>query len=436
MKAKFKTLACVACSAVCAVTFSACSVGKSTQLGKPAAAAYLGYEERNDAGFVNFKKDADKFAAALAPCIYKTCDNNKNLAVSPVSVYMALSLAAECAAGETRTEVLNALGVTYENLRAYIPDLYRSLNAEYKSGSAVTGTLKLGNSIWVNEGTEVKNDCINSLSDYYYSYSYSADFAHDNAKANKAVRDFVKKQTKGLIDNDFKLSKKTLFALINTLYLKSVWNVYGDDLPFTQEKYSFEQSDGTNKETRLLKGYYRDGRVYEGENYSAFFTSTYNGYKIKFIVPDKGFGAGDVFTEQTLAEVNAIEDYHTFDDENKLHYLTRCLFPEFKCSYNDDIKEILKSKFGINLLFDSKACDFSSLTDDWAYCEGVCHVADLTVNKKGIEGAAVTVIPGAGAPDPGEYKLVHEDFVVDKSFGYIITDSQNVTLFSGVVNQI
>ena len=76
------------------------------------------------------------------------------------------------------------------------------------------------------------------------------------------------------------------------------------------------------------------------------------------------------------------------------------------------------------------------MTDDYAYCNEVRHIADLTVNKKGIEGAAVTYIPGAGAAGPDEYTEVYEDFTVDKSFGFIITDYQNIALFSGVVNKV
>lgn len=438
MKTKFKTFAVIACTAACAFSLPACSAGKSTQLGKPAEATPLSYSEMTDEGFVNFKKDVDKFASSLAPSIYKTCNSGDNLAVSPVSVYMALSLAAECAAGETRTDVLNALGVTYEQLRSFIPVLYRSLNAEYKNGNTVTSKLSLGNSIWVNSDTAVKDDCIKSLSDYYYSYSYSADFKYDNINANKAVRDFVKKQTNGIIDKDFQLSDETLFALINTLYLKTIWNTDGDDLPFTQEKYSFEQSDGSEKDIKLLQGYYKAGRVYESEKYSAFYTSTENGYKIKFILPKDGNGIDSVFNTETLAEVNGLTDYNAVDDENGIRYLTRCIFPEFKSSYNDDIREILKSSFGINLLFDRNVCDYSTLTDVKAYCKAVRHVAELKVDKTGIEGAAVTIIvnDNAMSADPGEYEIVLEDFVVDKSFGYIITDRQDVTLFSGVINKV
>jgi hypothetical protein len=58
------------------------------------------------------------------------------------------------------------------------------------------------------------------------------------------------------------------------------------------------------------------------------------------------------------------------------------------------------------------------------------------VDRRGIEGAAVTYIPMAGAPGPGEYERVYLDFIVDRAFGFVITDRNDITLFSGVVNEI
>ena len=60
------------------------------------------------------------------------------------------------------------------------------------------------------------------------------------------------------------------------------------------------------------------------------------------------------------------------------------------------------------------------------------------MDKKGIEGAAVTVIQmdGATSAGPGEYERVYEDFIIDRAFGFIITDPYDVTLFSGVVNSL
>ena len=428
MKPKFRTFAVLGCAALCALSFTACSGGKSTELGKPANAKPLNYSERETESFTAFKGKTEDFAARFAESVYGDYEESKNFAVSPVSAFMALSLAAECAGGNTREEVLSALGVTYDELTANISTLYRSLI--YDSKSTV---LNLTNSIWVNEGTPVKQDCISTLSDTFYSYSYAADFLHDNKNANKAVRKFVKDQTKGVIDYDFKLNEETLFVLINTLYLKAIWNPYGRDLPMTKNKYTFTAKDGATTSKKLVQGYYHGGKVYEAEKYSAFYTQTHGGFKLKFLLPKDGYGVDDVFTAENLAEVNAIKDFGTYDEENNIKYETRCFFPEYECSYDGDLIPILQQKFGITTLFDDR-CDFSTLTDAPSYCSEAKHVTNLVVDKKGIEGAAVMYIAGAGAAAPME--TVYADFIIDRAFGFIITDPYDVTLFSGVVNKI
>lgn len=439
MKAKFKSILTFACAAACALSFTACSPNGeygNTLLGEPKKVESVEYSELNTDDYKAFKNGVDKFAADFAAHTYADYKKQDNFAVSPISVYMALALSAQCAAGDTRQEIVDAMGVSYEQLIANFSTLYRSLEVEHKIQDKVTGRLDLTNSIWVNEGTKVKQACINSLSDDFYAYSYSADFAHHNSVANKAVRDFVNKQTKGLIDKDFKLSDKTLFTLINTVYLKSIWNTDGDELPLTRDKYDFTTKNGSVKNVKLLQGYYNSGRVVEFDAFSTFYTTTEHGYTIKFILPDDGFTVDQVFTSDNIAAVNAITSYNEYNDENTECYITRVLFPEYKCKYDEDIADILREKFDINMLFNANSCDFSTLSDEHGYCEKVRHVTDLTVNKKGIEGAAVTLEPMAGNAAPPEIVIVKKDFVVNKAFGFIITDWDNTTLFSGVVNNI
>jgi serine protease inhibitor len=58
----------------------------------------------------------------------------------------------------------------------------------------------------------------------------------------------------------------------------------------------------------------------------------------------------------------------------------------------------------------------------------------LDVNKKGIEGAAVTIAI-ACASSIHVNKKVYHDFTLDKNFGYILTDSNDVVLFEGQVTE-
>ncbi|MDE5549064.1 MAG: hypothetical protein K2J13_02305, partial [Clostridia bacterium] len=263
MKTKFKIVTVIICAMMFVLSLTACNnSGKSTLLGKPKTVEKVDYFALDkDDDYNAFKKSVESFAADFGAYSYSKYEKQDNFAVSPISIYMALALAAECAAGDTRQEILDALGVTYQQLKTHFSTLYRSLEVEHKSQDKTTGLLDLTNSIWVNDGTAVKQSCIDALSNDYYAYSYSADFAHNNDQANKAVRHFVKEQTRGLIDPEFKLSEETLFTLINTIYLKTIWNTEGTELPFAKTKYDFTAKDGSVKKVQRLQGYYLNGRA-------------------------------------------------------------------------------------------------------------------------------------------------------------------------------
>lgn len=424
----------------CCAGMTACeNKGKSKLLRGAEKAAEFSYEEETK-GLARISEKTEKFAASFADAAFQEYaetmfKNRQNLAVSPVSVYMALSLAAESAANETREEILSALNISHAELSSDFKYLYATLDREF-----VSGKVSLSNSVWVNEGTQVRRDCLNSLAEKFFCSSYSADFAGDNQSANDAVRYFIKKQTNGLIDKDFKLSRDTYFALINALYLKDCWNTDGKDLSFTEKDYTFTGEDGKTTSQKFLRGYYYTGRIVEKESFTTFFTATHAGFKIKFILPKDGYSVSDVFTEENLAFVGQLEDYKGFDAENKILYETRCLFPEFRASFDQDIIKILRS-FGINQLFDEQSCDLTSLMEKQsmdkgnAYCYNLQHVAELSVDKKGIEGAAVTVV-AAGGESAEEFTRVREEFVVDKPFGFIIADRYGTTLFSGAVQSV
>ena len=342
-------------------------------------------------------------------------------------------MAAECADGSTREEILSALNVDYELLRSDFLNLYRSVLRDTKTAKAV-----LGNSVWVGEGIPVKQTGVDALAEGYGAYSYSADFANDNEGANQAVRHFVKEQTNGLIDRDFELSEDPFFTLINTLYLKDNWNDGGDEISLTDESYAFENADGRVTDIHLMRGHYNAVRAHEGETFTSCYTTTHSGYKLMFIVPKDGYSADEVMTTDNLAEAKSA-DYNGIDDENHIAHNTRCIFPAFSANGDIDAKDILED-MGIEELFDKdRGANLSNMFEDdeiKLYCPEVRHVATLEVDRKGIEGAAVTVLPADGATSAEPYETVYYDFVVDKAFGFVLMNSYGTTLFAGTVNAV
>ncbi len=423
------------------LAFSSCAVNpENYSLALAAKAMEVKHSDSQQEGYEEFIDKLDTFAAKLTYEVYADSNKQSNICISPVSVYMALALATECANGETRDEILNAVGVTYDDVKNFTKILYAFSNREFYytnmlNNKKILAFEELANSIWVDKNTTLKEDGINNL-----AYNFNCDLFSVNFKTSegeKAINAYIKDKTHGIIDSDLDLSPETLITLINTFYLKEVWNEDGDELKFTDKAYDFKNADGSVKNTKLLQGYYFNGNIYEGEGYTSFYTRTDHGFDIKFIVPTDGHTIEEVFTSENIYNINNLGDYGYIDEENKLLHHTRVFFPEYKASFDGDLAEVLKNDFGINKLFDFEECDFSNVTDEQLACDGVIHKCSIDVNDKGIEGAAVTVMPMAGAAGPLEgYEEVYHDYIVNRAFGFVITDSYGAVLFSGVVNSV
>lgn len=413
--------------------------GRADRLGAPdGTPEALSHGERESDDLAALRAGADAFAARFAAAAYAEQAGEGNLAVSPLSVYMALALEAEAAAGETQAELLAALGTDAETLRAAFPLLYRSAFTDGERHKVLPT-----NSLWLAQGLPVRQSCVDTLAEKYFCHSYEADFSGDNAGANKAVRNFIKKQTNGLIDRDFRLTEQTYFAVINTLYLKDLWNGAGDDLPLTDAAYAFTRADGSVYETPLLRGHYASGRPQAGEDCTYFFAETAGRCRLLFLLPDEGHSVQEIFTEENIARAIACTSYGDYNEDKTEHYNTRCLFPAFSADYDADLRALLREQFGIRALFDDAACDLSSLlgrasAEGAPYaCTNITHVTKLEVDRGGIEGAAATVIAnGATSAEPDPAKEVYLDFVVDRAFGFAIVDASGNTLFAGAVESL
>ena len=150
----------------------------------------------------------------------------------------------------------------------------------------------------------------------------------------------------------------------------------------------------------------------------------------------EGYTVDDVMTAEVLSELAAVTDYAAVNEEKLERYYTRCIFPAFSASCNSDAMAVLSETFGVTDLFSPTKSDLTALTDDGPFCTGVRHVATLTVDETGIEGAAATVLPAAGDPGPDEYEDVYLDFIVDRAFGFLLTDRYDTVLFAGAIETV
>lgn len=365
--------------------------------------------------------------SAFSNKLYKICaeNENDNYAMSPLSVYMTLSMLYSIGDENVKSDVADFVGMTKEEF-AKTGELFKSLieqKTDYFSDDIVT-QLSLTNSIWLDNNVEANADELKKLAEELYCEAYHTSFKDDNAAANKAVQDFVKEKTNGLIDQDFQLDTKTIVALINTLYFKDIWS--REDELYTRKDY-FQTQNG-KKECEFLVSTYLCGRILETDTSCYFYTTTSAGYKIKFILPKEGVTLKQAMNAADLYKINGTTDFQFQDPDGTEHY-TRCIFPTFKISSETPLKKIFEDNEVLNKAFGEF---YSPLVDGELFVTDVKQKTVLDVNKKGIEGAAVTIISAAGTSMPVNPQVFH-DFELNRSFGYIITSPDDVVLFEGQV---
>ena len=397
----------------------------------------ISYGQLNDSNYSNFKDKMRVFSTKLSESFVKSdYDIKSNIAISPLSIEMCLGLAVYCANGQTRTELLNALDVDFTTFNKYYKLLFNELSRLDKDASdQVASELSLTNSIWIDNDINLSETGLDDLKNDYYCHSFEADFDKYNKETTEAIEYFIEQKTKGLIQPDLQFDPKTFFVLMNTLYLKDIWNDWGGDLNTTSET-KFKNANGNVSSKELLVGYSEDGKAIETDDYSCFFACTRYGRYLYFVKPNEGKALKDVFNKEAMQYVLNHKNYVYQDNEKLERYHTNCVFPEFKADSDIDLIKMFRNDFNVTSMFDPMKCDFSNIMKEPApgYVEQFKHIAKLEVNKKGIEGAAVTYMAYSGAVY-NPYTQVKEDFVVDQEFGLVLTRNGNV-LFSGVVTNI
>ena len=347
-----------------------------------------------------------------------------NYALSPLSIYMALSVLHSLGDDGVKSDIETLFGMTAEDLDK-TGSLFLSLIRELKEkdfdgNENVTSKLDLTNSIWIDDQIKTNQNALDRIAEDLFCYAYQTPFSSNVAQANKDIHDFIYEKTNGLIDSDFELDEQTLFAIINTLYFKDCWGF--DDLP--TETLQFNTNKGT-KNCEFLKANYISGDVAETDYSYYLYATTKQGYKIKFIVPKENHTLSEAMSARNLNEVNSRKNYV---NEKEKDIYTRCVFPSFRIESETKLKDILMQN---NYLGNAFSGYTSDLMDRSLVVSEILHKAVVNVDKKGIEGAAYTIIftkETAATPHKNT-----KDFVIDKNFGFLITTEDDIILFEGQV---
>lgn len=378
-----------------------------------------------------FKKAYVNFALRM---FGETANDEENVLVSPLSVYVALAMTANGADGATRAEMEEVIGMDIESLNKYLFKYTGILTAEteeeviperYKAyGVYLPGRVKLANSIWLrdDELLNVKEDFLQTNADYYGAAAYKAEF---DKKTVNDINNWVRDNTDGMIDKVVEeFDKNEMLHLINAMIFEAGWE---------QPYQSHQVSDGTFTNSQGVEEtvtYLTDVQYtfIKDDNALGFMRDYQGDYAFVALLPSEGISISDYVKSLTADKwLELMESEDEAIVTNKI--------PKFEYDYSEELSEEL-GNMGMSLAFDADMADFSKLGSYGGmnlYIGTVTHKTYIVLNEYGTKAGAVTDVGKlAGSP-----QLERIDIILDRPFVYAIIDTNTkLPLFVGTVMTI
>lgn len=366
-------------------------------------------EPEVQSGFLNF-------AAEYSDDILSAEDQKggSNRIYSPLSIYMAFSVLAECCDGQSLDELLGFLDVSdKDELRKINHDLFTSLYFdEFKRYCRMT------NSIWVDNEYTCEEDVLKNLADYYYTASFSRDL-NSGTDCNE-ISEWIYQNTSGKFRPLIIPSPENVLKIINTVTFKEDWDEIFDS---TAEGTFYNGNDEIN--CTFMKGF-SEGRITETEDFIKYSKDFKDEYVMNFILPAENTDVRSLLSNSET--MNSI-----FSSTGKIHMVTASV-PKFSSSSKFDLIPVAKT-LQVKKIF-SEAEIYPLLSPEKndlenPYVDEITHEAVIDVTEKGCEAAAYTMI---GVTDESVSADPPYTFTADRPFLYYISDTNGTPLFIGTVN--
>ncbi|MBR3779195.1 MAG: hypothetical protein IKL13_05690 [Clostridia bacterium] len=348
----------------------------------------------------------------------------ENRVYSPLNVYLALSMLAETAEGNSRQQILNLLGVS--DLTALREKCSGLWNGVYLNDGAVTSVL--ANSLWLAEGDRwtYDEDTVNALADHYYASVFEGEMG--SAKYDKALQDWLNAQTDNLLKEQadgLGFDPDTVLALASTICFRAKWTGWFDEK--NNQQGVFHTSAGKEVSCTYMRSSPMT-EAYFGDRFTAVSKGLDDGgYQMIFFLPDEGVAVDTLINDKQV--LSLMQGYERTVDSKFLR--VHMSVPKFDVVSDQDLIGGLK-ELGVTDVFDAQKSNFGGILEEQSepvWVNQVQHAARVAIDEEGVTAAAYTVMTLAGSPMPED----EMDFVLDRPFMFAITGPGDTILFTGVV---
>jgi serine protease inhibitor len=342
-----------------------------------------------------------------------------NVFISPLSIFLALQMAGNGAAGATRIAMWKALALPDADPGA-LNASSRELQNLLESGEGVT--LKIANALWADQHFPLAPDFVKMCESTFGAQAASLNLSNPGAAAR--INDWVSARTKGKITNLVTPESvaKSAMLLTNAVYFAGTWD--NQFSPSATAPENFHKSNGSLKNVSMMykqriSGAYRQGETFEGAMLGYKQSPIY----LYALLPRNGKTIQDVLA--SLDPAHLYTGGQGIDLELKL--------PRFTLDYSASLSSELK-KMGMGVAFRLGEADFSAMGSKQFYLSEVIHKTRLEVDEKGTIAAAATAAYAAGGSRAHHDPPPIRKLVFNRPFVVLIGDaSTGALLFAGVI---
>ncbi len=385
--------------------------GGSTDKGSVEMAEYD--EEQIREGYIDYSIELLK----------ESVTDGTNSMISPLSVMMAMDMAAAGAKGSTQDQITQMFcpGASQAQIESYLNDLME----RYQANEDVE--LHIANSIWINDeyAEEINTEYLDRANQVFDATARVLPF---DAAAVNEINGWVDENTNGMIKRLFSsLEPDTVLCLLNATAVEAPWAKPYEDAQVWED--DFTDAAGQTQTVEMMHGTEAD--YFETKD-AVGFLKYYEGGEYGFltILPKEG-----MTVEEYLAGMTG-ESYREFYDTGTRAYKVHTMMPKFTYEYELTMNGVLYA-LGVKDAFDDSLADFSGIASPAGdlYIDLVVHKTFIEVGQYETRAAAVTgvTLQTNSISMEEEYREVY----LNRPFIYAIIDAETgAPIFIGTLQSV
>lgn len=353
----------------------------------------------------------------FALSLFNSIDALGSTVVSPLSVTCLMSILANGADGQTRSEILKTIGwegKTTDGINAVC-----RMIMDKAAQSDPSTVVNMANYVAVNKGYTPREEFASTVMDCYKAEVESLDFASKDAV--KHINAWCNRQTEGMIPQMVQEMEANAVAyLMNAIYFNGTWTEKFDKKNTKEERFQ-----GYTRDIKLVKMMHQEEEFMymDNETYSAVKLPYGNrSYNMTVLLPNEG---------KSVAEMMGTLDAKGLTGIGKS--MDKCIvdlkLPRFSTEMELPLNDII-GKLGAPSMFKPGVADFRNFASGNIFISKMLQKAKIEVSEEGTKAAAVTAAMMVGA-SLVQHEPRRVEFHANRPFVYMITDENGAILFLG-----